>query len=97
MNSGSNKHSRTNQGALICCISIYLVLKYVFIYLFFVQLGLPGKVTMYPFVLHSFSLSMFSSVIGPFGGFFASGFKRAFKIKVRNFNLKKKTTCIFSC
>lgn len=24
---------------------------------------------------------MFSSIIGPFGGFFASGFKRAFKIK----------------
>ena len=40
---------------------------------------------MYPFLLHSLSLSIFSSVIGPFGGFFASGFKRAFKIKVRNF------------
>jgi len=26
-------------------------------------------------------MSVFSSVIGPFGGFFASGFKRAFKIK----------------
>lgn len=38
--------------------------------------------TMYPFMLHSLSLSIFSSVIGPFGGFFASGFKRAFKIKV---------------
>lgn len=38
-------------------------------------------VTMYPFMLHSLSLSLFSSVIGPFGGFFASGFKRAFKIK----------------
>ena len=36
---------------------------------------------MYPFVLHSLALSLFSSVIGPFGGFFASGFKRAFKIK----------------
>ncbi|XP_055529055.1 phosphatidate cytidylyltransferase, photoreceptor-specific [Wyeomyia smithii] len=36
---------------------------------------------MYPFMLHSLSLSIFSSVIGPFGGFFASGFKRAFKIK----------------
>lgn len=34
-----------------------------------------------PFALHSLSLSLFSSVIGPFGGFFASGFKRAFKIK----------------
>lgn len=27
-------------------------------------------------------MSIFASVIGPFGGFFASGFKRAFKIKV---------------
>ncbi|GFR14063.1 phosphatidate cytidylyltransferase, photoreceptor-specific [Trichonephila clavata] len=44
-------------------------------------LGFPSKVTLYPFVLHSLSLSMFSSIIGPFGGFFASGFKRAFKIK----------------
>lgn len=26
-------------------------------------------------------MSFFSSIIGPFGGFFASGFKRAFKIK----------------
>lgn len=42
---------------------------------------LPPTVTMYPFVLHSLSLSLFSSIIGPFGGFFASGFKRAFKIK----------------
>lgn len=38
-------------------------------------------ITIYPFMLHSLSLSIFSSVIGPFGGFFASGFKRAFKIK----------------
>lgn len=38
-------------------------------------------ITIQPFVLHSLSLSLFSSVIGPFGGFFASGFKRAFKIK----------------
>lgn len=34
-------------------------------------------------------MSVFSSVIGPFGGFFASGFKRAFKIKVIKL-LKKK-------
>lgn len=38
---------------------------------------------MYPFQLHSIALSTFASLIGPFGGFFASGFKRAFKIKVR--------------
>lgn len=39
------------------------------------------KFNMYPFMIHSLFLSTFSSVIGPFGGFFASGFKRAFKIK----------------
>ncbi|KAK6641849.1 hypothetical protein RUM44_013567 [Polyplax serrata] len=43
--------------------------------------NLKNTVTIYPFLLHSLSMSMFSSVIGPFGGFFASGFKRAFKIK----------------
>lgn len=37
---------------------------------------------MYPFQIHSVALSTFASLIGPFGGFFASGFKRAFKIKV---------------
>ena len=36
---------------------------------------------LYPFQLHSFLLSIFASSIGPFGGFFASGFKRAFRIK----------------
>ena len=47
-------------------------------------LQITGKDTMtiIPFMLHSLSMSVFSSVIGPFGGFFASGFKRAFKIKV---------------
>lgn len=39
-------------------------------------------VTCIPFQLHSLSLSLFASIIAPFGGFFASGFKRAFKIKV---------------
>ena len=36
-------------------------------------------------------LSLFASLIAPFGGFFASGFKRAIKIKVkfRKFNYKK--------
>ncbi|CAH1392431.1 unnamed protein product [Nezara viridula] len=44
-------------------------------------IGFSGTITLYPFLLHSLSMSLFSSVIGPFGGFFASGFKRAFKIK----------------
>lgn len=38
-------------------------------------------VSLYPFQIHSIALSTFASLIGPFGGFFASGFKRAFKIK----------------
>ncbi|XP_010792707.1 phosphatidate cytidylyltransferase 1 [Notothenia coriiceps] len=38
-------------------------------------------VNLYPFQIHSIFLSSFGSLIGPFGGFFASGFKRAFKIK----------------
>lgn len=36
---------------------------------------------MYPMQIHSLFLSLFSSLIAPFGGFFASGFKRAFKVK----------------
>jgi len=31
--------------------------------------------------IHTLWLSLFASLIAPFGGFFASGFKRAFKIK----------------
>ncbi|CAG5135602.1 unnamed protein product [Candidula unifasciata] len=49
---------------------------------FFNLLGIKKTtVSVYPFILHSVALSLFASVIGPFGGFFASGFKRAFKIK----------------
>ncbi|KAK5910369.1 hypothetical protein CesoFtcFv8_004209 [Champsocephalus esox] len=39
---------------------------------------------LYPFQIHSIALSSFASIMGPmgpFGGFFASGFERAFKIK----------------
>ncbi|VDP39810.1 unnamed protein product [Soboliphyme baturini] len=32
-------------------------------------------------MFHTLVMSLFASLIGPFGGFFASGFKRAFKIK----------------
>jgi phosphatidate cytidylyltransferase len=34
-----------------------------------------------PFQLHSIVLAIFASLVAPFGGFFASGFKRAFNIK----------------
>ena len=39
--------------------------------------------------IHAFFLALFSSLIAPFGGFFASGFKRAFKVKV--------CVCIWDC
>ena len=39
------------------------------------------KLYIHPFQIHALALSIFASTIGPFGGFFASGFKRAFKIK----------------
>merc|ERR1719392_164705 len=44
-------------------------------------LHMKETVTIYPFFIHAIFMSIFASVIGPFGGFFASGFKRAFKIK----------------
>nr|QUP79586.1 gustatory receptor 10 [Monochamus saltuarius] len=39
------------------------------------------SIKLFPFLLHSLSFSLFASVIAPFGGFCASGFKRAFKVK----------------
>ena len=48
---------------------------------------MKDTITIYPAVIHALFMSIFASVIGPFGGFFASGFKRAFKIKVGTSNL----------
>ena len=42
---------------------------------------LPHSVYLTPFHGHLLVLSVFASLIAPFGGFFASGFKRAFHIK----------------
>ncbi|KAI7744637.1 hypothetical protein M8C21_001246 [Ambrosia artemisiifolia] len=51
---------------------------------------LPGEISQWlpwkeigvlPVQWHALCLGLFASVIAPFGGFFASGFKRAFKIK----------------
>ncbi|MBY0384364.1 phosphatidate cytidylyltransferase [bacterium] len=38
-------------------------------------------VSIRPITIHNIIFSAFASLIAPFGGFFASGFKRAFKIK----------------
>ncbi len=45
------------------------------------SLPLNFEINMHPFQMYAFKMSIFASTIGPFGGFFASGFKRAFKIK----------------
>lgn len=45
---------------------------------------LGGRITSIPytpFQLHSLVMAAFASLVAPFGGFFASGFKRAFNIK----------------
>mmetsp|Transcript_19928 Transcript_19928/g.43606 ORF Transcript_19928/g.43606 Transcript_19928/m.43606 type:complete len:435 (-) Transcript_19928:184-1488(-) len=42
---------------------------------------LPDTISLAPIQIHALALSMFASIIAPFGGFFASGFKRAFNIK----------------
>ena len=41
----------------------------------------PHTAMVSPFQWHALMLSIFASLIAPFGGFFASGFKRAFRIK----------------
>ncbi|CAL9760939.1 unnamed protein product [Musa acuminata subsp. burmannicoides] len=39
------------------------------------------EVAILPVQWHALALGLFASIIAPFGGFFASGFKRAFKLK----------------
>ncbi|XP_068667467.1 phosphatidate cytidylyltransferase 1-like [Aristolochia californica] len=39
------------------------------------------ELSVLPVQWHALALGLFASIIAPFGGFFASGFKRAFKIK----------------
>ena len=47
------------------------------------------------FQLHSCVFVMFASFIAPFGGFFASGFKRAFEIKVSYISLYRISGILF--
>ncbi|MBA0836788.1 hypothetical protein Goarm_008983, partial [Gossypium armourianum] len=39
------------------------------------------EISVLPVQWHALCFGLFASIIAPFGGFFASGFKRAFKIK----------------
>jgi len=49
--------------------------------LLFLPAGYKFSVTMAPMQIHTFFWATFASLIAPFGGFFASGLKRSFKIK----------------
>jgi phosphatidate cytidylyltransferase len=40
-----------------------------------------GTISYAPFQIHALVMATFASLVAPFGGFFASGFKRAFNIK----------------
>ena len=44
-------------------------------------LPIPQKLSIKPVQFHVLALATFASLIAPFGGFFASGLKRTFKIK----------------
>ncbi|KAL2264196.1 hypothetical protein VTK26DRAFT_472 [Humicola hyalothermophila] len=50
-------------------------------HLFFLPAKYTISVTMAPMQIHAFFWASFASLIAPFGGFFASGLKRTFKIK----------------
>ena len=48
----------------------------------YLLLQIPWKeVSVLPLQWQALAFGLFASIIAPFGGFFASGFKRAFKIK----------------
>lgn len=47
----------------------------------FKKLDLPTSITIKPIYIHAINLSSFASLFAPFGGFFASGLKRAVKAK----------------
>uniref|UniRef100_A0A6Q2YL58 Phosphatidate cytidylyltransferase n=1 Tax=Esox lucius TaxID=8010 RepID=A0A6Q2YL58_ESOLU len=69
-------NSETNRFTAECEPSdIFVMHEYTLLF------ALQKTVNLYPYQIHSVALSTFGSLIGPFGGFFASGFKRAFKIK----------------
>ena len=48
-----------------------------------IEVAIPFWKTVFiaPVQIHAFMIALFACTLAPFGGFFASGFKRAFKIK----------------
>ncbi|PFH58240.1 hypothetical protein XA68_13989 [Ophiocordyceps unilateralis] len=60
---------------------VFLPHTYHLPHLFFLPSNNTFSLTFAPMQLHAFVLATFASLIAPFGGFFASGLKRTFKIK----------------
>ncbi|KAJ4316238.1 phosphatidate cytidylyltransferase [Fusarium piperis] len=60
---------------------VFLLKTYELPQLFFLPENTNFSVTFAPMQLHALNLATFASLIAPFGGFFASGLKRTFKIK----------------
>ncbi|KAJ4174566.1 phosphatidate cytidylyltransferase [Fusarium falciforme] len=60
---------------------VFLLKTYELPQFFFLPDNTHFSVTLAPMQLHALNLATFASLIAPFGGFFASGLKRTFKIK----------------
>lgn len=60
---------------------VFLPYKYELPQLFFLPENTQFSFTMEPMQIHTMIFATFASLIAPFGGFFASGLKRTFKIK----------------
>ncbi|KAI8666934.1 hypothetical protein LRP88_01311 [Fusarium phalaenopsidis] len=60
---------------------VFLLKTYELPQFFFLPDNTNFSVTLAPMQLHALNLATFASLIAPFGGFFASGLKRTFKIK----------------
>ncbi|CAK7206156.1 phosphatidate cytidylyltransferase [Sporothrix eucalyptigena] len=61
---------------------VFLPRTYNLPHFFFLPASYPNfSITMAPLQIHTIIFSTFASLIAPFGGFFASGLKRTFKIK----------------
>jgi len=46
-----------------------------------IGIHIPSTLTLYPFQFHAFFFGLFASLVAPFGGFLASGIKRAYQVK----------------
>ncbi|KAH3901074.1 probable Phosphatidate cytidylyltransferase [Saccharomycodes ludwigii] len=59
---------------------VFLPQKYRLPPIIFAKIGIES-ITIKPIYFHAINLATFASLFAPFGGFFASGLKRAFKVK----------------